>query len=76
MAVSNRQRRHFAAIAEAMAAEKAAQRAEVLRTTVVERVIAGFLLGVVPRNPSIDQALDERAYGQIGLAQRRPARQA
>lgn len=75
MPVSSQDRRHFTVIAEAMAAEKAAQRHEALCTTAAERVALGVLLGsAVPRDAAIDQALDERAVGQIGLARRRHAR--
>jgi len=66
--------RHFAAIAEAMAGEKRAQRAEVLRTTPAERVALGFVLGAVPLDAASQRMLDERAAGQLGLAQRRRAR--
>jgi hypothetical protein len=72
MAVAERDRRHFAVIAEAMAAEKAGQRAETLQTTAVERMRIGMLLGVELRDAVIEQALDERARAQIGLARRRP----
>lgn len=73
MGVSEQDRRHFAAIAEAMAAEKDEQRREVLSTTAAERVRTGFLLGAVPRTAAIEAALDERAAEQIGLARRRDA---
>jgi hypothetical protein len=73
MAVSERDRRHFAVIAEAMAVEKAEQRAQALRTTAAERIAVGFVLGAVPRDDATEQALDERAVGQIGLARRRLA---
>jgi hypothetical protein len=73
MEVSEQDRRHFAAIAEAMAAEKDEQRREALRTTAAERVLTGFLLGAVPRTTAIEAALDERAAAQIGLARRRAA---
>jgi hypothetical protein len=72
MAVTEGDRRHFAVIAEAMAEEKAGQRAETLLTTAAERMTIGMLLGAVPRDAAIEQALDERAHAQIGLARRRP----
>ena len=64
MAVSDRDRRHFAAVAEAMAAEKAEQRADALRLSPVDRVVTGFLLGIGPLDPAAERALDERAAGQ------------
>jgi hypothetical protein len=73
MAVSARDRRHFAVIAEAMAAEKDEQRAQALSTTAAERIAVGFVLGAVPRHDATEEALDERALGQIGLARRRLA---
>jgi hypothetical protein len=68
MAVGERERRHFAVIAAAMAEEKEEQRHEVSATTAAERVRTGFLLGAVPRTPAIETALDDRAEAQIGLA--------
>lgn len=52
-----------------MADKKVAQRREALTTSPAERVATGFLLGAVPRSRGTEQALDERAQGQIGLAQ-------
>lgn len=55
-----------------MAAEKSAQRAETLESTVAERMAMGMLLGAGPRDPTVERSLDERARGQIGIARRRP----
>jgi hypothetical protein len=74
MAVVERERRHFAAVAEAMGAEKHEQRLEALVTTPAERVAIGFLLGAACYDSAFDDALDERAAAQIGLARRRRAR--
>jgi hypothetical protein len=70
MAVSERDRRHFDAIAQAMAMEKAEQRADALRTTIAERIATGFLLAAVPCDEATELALEQRALGQIGLARR------
>ena len=74
MAVTLRQRAHFEAIAEAMRREKDEQRLSARRSTAAERIEIGYRLGMVPTSRAIEEALHERALGQIGLAQRRPSR--
>lgn len=74
MSVSNRDRQHFALVAEVMAEVKDEQRRDALATTAGERVRIGFLLAALPRAAASEVLLDERAAGQIGLAERRPRR--
>ena len=69
MPVSEHERRHFALIAAAMAEEKDEQIRDALQTTPAARVLTGFLLGAVPRPRGVAAALNDRAEGQIGLAQ-------
>jgi hypothetical protein len=73
MGASQRDRRHFEAIAEAMQAKAEEERSEVLETTVAERIALGFILGAGARDEATERALDERAQDQIGLARRRLA---
>jgi hypothetical protein len=70
MAVSERDRPHFDAIARTVAMQKAEQRAEALRTTIAERIATGFVLGAVPCDEATELAREQRALGQIGLALR------
>jgi hypothetical protein len=70
MAMTRGARRHFEAVAEAMAAEKHDQRLEALRSSAASRVRAGFEVGSISLPPGGELALDERAEGQVGLARR------
>jgi len=74
MAADKRDSGHFRAIAQAMASKAHEDCLEAAESSPAERVRTGFLLGDVPRTPSIEAAMDADARGQIGLAMRRPAR--
>ncbi len=71
MSVSSRDKAHFARIAEAMAAEREGRVREARERSPYERIVEGLALGALaPTNPTIEDALDQRALGQAGLSLR------
>lgn len=71
MAVSERERRHFAVIAEAKRQERAERIREALAKPAVQRIIEGLELGeAMPTSPEREALLDRRALGQAELQAR------
>lgn len=71
MAVSERDRLHFAAIAEAKDAEHLERMREAVARPPGERVIEGLAMGyAAPSTPEIEAELDRRALGQGELQAR------
>jgi hypothetical protein len=71
MSVSERDRRHFAAIAEAKRAERDERLREAAARDPMEKIIEGLALGAAaPTSEAIERMLDERALGQAELHRR------
>lgn len=69
--VSERERRHFAAIAQAKREERQERIREALAEPAVKRIIEGLELGeAMPTSPEREALLDARALGQAELQQR------
>lgn len=69
--MTERERRHFAAIAEAMQAEGDERRREAAARGGIEKVLEGLALGdAAPTTEAIERQLDERALGRAELHRR------
>lgn len=66
--MSQRERRHFEAIARAMAEDDARRVEEAMALTPWERMVLGLELGAaMPANEAVEADLDRRALGQAEL---------
>lgn len=71
MPVSERDKRHFEAIAEAKRAERKERRREAAAEPAVKKMLEGLALGdAVKLAPGAERRLDERALGQAELHRR------
>lgn len=71
VSVSERERRHFAVIAEAKRQERSERIREAIAEPAVKRIIEGLELGeAMPTSPEREALLDARALGQAELQQR------
>ncbi len=74
MAVTDRDRAHFATIARAMAEEKREQIERAARQTTADGILVGLQLAAAwPERPETRASDDRRAAGQLGLRLRAAA---